>query len=86
MLSVISVETDKKHTMACCISLHGHLHATRLQILVFCSLMQPFNMAMLKLHSTINFIAAVDPQVHEGKSAQSEDSHTILHLILKMML
>ena len=48
--------------------------------------MQPFIMAMLKLHSSIDFVAAVDPQVHEEKTSQSEDSQIILHLILKMIL
>ena len=40
--------------------------------------MQPFIIAMLKLHSIIDLFAPVDPQAHEGKRDQSEDSHTIL--------
>ena len=37
-----------------------------------------FLMAMLNLHLIIDLLAAVDLQVHEGKGAQSEDSHMIL--------
>ena len=47
-------------------------------MLVLCSLIQSFIMAMLKLHSIIDFFAAADPQVYEEKRVRLEDSHTIL--------
>ena len=37
----------------------GHCNATRLQILVLCSLMQKFIMAMLELHSIIDFFVVL---------------------------
>ena len=64
--SVMSVETDKNRLRLNVSNLHWPLHATRLQMLVLCSLMQPFIMAMLKLHAIIDCFTAVDPQIHGG--------------------
>ena len=58
ILSVMSVETDKKQIMACCISYHCLLHTTKQQHLVLCDWMQPFNIGMLKVHSVIDYFTA----------------------------
>ena len=42
-------------------------------MLVLCSLMQPFIMAMLKFHSIIDFLPAVHPQVDGGGGGDRAD-------------
>ena len=73
ILSVISVKTDNTQTVAYCIYEHGYLHATTLQMLMLCCLMQTFIIAMLKLHSSIDYSAAVAPQTQVVKATESED-------------
>ena len=73
----MSVETDKKN-LRLIVSHNMAISMPLVKMLALCSLMQLFIMAMLKLHSIIEFFAAVEPQVHEGKRVQSDDSHTIL--------